>query len=200
MGDPRIDEFLRKVRFLSPTKDPEKYISEYLSGLTKQLLDTDMCSRICKKIRQAQQDLKSTSLEGKSLSTFSDISRYGHSLTYEQIKLLILNTVFSGEILKKHDIPEEFREYISQTPSSDIKERFELAQSGIFKAYVVRGMDKEFWDFFKSVCLIYKNDKTTTLEMIGRLISSDKLKMHPMMDFDASLLFSSYIKEEYYEN
>jgi hypothetical protein len=185
---------------LSPSKDPETYISEYLNEQTKQFLDPDICARICKKIRQAQQDLKSTSLEGKCLSTFSEISRYGHSLTYDQIKSLILNTVFSTDIFKNPNIPDEFRAYISQTPECDIKERFELAQSGIFKAYVVRGLDKEFWDFFKSVCSIYKANKSTSLQTISQMITSNSLKMHPMMDLESSLLFSSYIKGEYYEN
>lgn len=196
----RINGFLDKVYFVSPKQTSKEYLTQYLSGLTKKILSSDICARICTAIGNAQQALKNTSLEGKALSKLNEVSKYGHSLSKSQIKNKILNTIFSENIFKSHSIPLEFQQYNAGYPEGLMKEHFEDCQDGIFKAYSVKGMDKQFWLFFKSICQIYEANKDTTLNQISNLIANGTLKMHPFMDHDSSLLFASYIKGEFYED
>lgn len=196
----KINGFLNKVTFVSPKQTSKGYLVDYLSGLTKKILSSDVCARICKAIENAQQALKSTSLEGKTLLHLNEVSKYGHSLSKSQIKDKILNTIFSENIFRSHSIPLEFQRYNADYPEGQMKEHFEDCQDGIFKAYSVKGMDKQFWLFFKSICEIYETNKNTTLNEISDLIANGKLQVHPLMNHDSSLLFASYIKGEFYED
>lgn len=193
--DDNIDSFLEKVLFVVDNKAPEEYVKAIIKDHPAIIPERQILSAIFNEIRNAQSELKNTSVEGIVIQASDEVLRYCRHLTNNEIKLMTLNRIINRNPVEKNSVPPSFIPiYYSWVPEKQ-RDMLDLCVQTLCKALFNKNAASEFWGLFENIYSLIIDNPRYDVQSIYQAIDVDKRNASP--DFDAVSLkyFISVVKD-----
>lgn len=193
--DENIDEFLTKVLFVVDNKKPREYVKAIIKNHPAIIPEERILDAIFNEIRNAQSELKNTSVEGVVIQTSDEVLQYCRHLTNSEIKLMTLNRIINRNPVEKNSIPPSFLPICSSWVPEKQRDMLDQCVQTLCKALFNKNAASEFWALFENIYVLIVERPDDNVQSIYQALDADKRNASP--DFDAVSLkyFISIVKD-----
>ncbi len=177
--DENIDGFLEKVLFVVDNKKPSEYVKAIIKNHPAIIPEERILDAIFNEIRNAQSELKNTSVEGVVIQTSDEVLQYCRHLTNSEIRLMTLNRIINRNPVEKSSIPPSFVSIYSSWAPEKQREMLDQCIQTLCKALFNKNAASEFWALFENIYTLIVEHPTDTVQSIYQAIDVDKRNASP---------------------
>ncbi|MBR4635246.1 MAG: hypothetical protein IKO51_02665 [Clostridia bacterium] len=193
--DNNIDSFLEKVLFVIDNKAPEEYVRAIIKDHPAIIPEGQILRAIFNEIRNAQSELKNTSVEGVVIQTSDEVLSFCRHLTNNEIRLMTLNRIINRNPVEKNSVPPSFIPIYNSWVPEKRRDMLDQCVQTLCKALFNKNAASEFWGLFENIYSVIVEKPAYDVQSIYQAIDVDKRNASP--DFDAVSLkyFISVVKD-----
>lgn len=194
ISDEKIDGFLSTVWFVVDDKEPQEYIKQIVNTHPSIIPQDSELLAIFNEIRNKQAEKKNAVVEGTEIDSADEALNFGHHLTTNEIRLLVLQRLINADPLSK-GIPEPFVEIYSKFQPENRKLMLEQCQSSLCRALFNKSAAQGFWALFDHIYTLIMQYPDGTTDFIFGKLTSDVIDACPDFDVLSLKYFIAKIKE-----
>lgn len=193
--DDNIDRFLAKVLFVVDNKTPEEYVKAIIKNHPAIIPEKQILRAIFNEIRNAQSELKNTSVEGVVIQTTDEVFRYCRHLTNNEIRLMTLNRIINRNPVEKNSVPPSFIPIYSSWVPEKQRDMLDQCVQTLCKALFNKNAASAFWGLFENIYSVIIENPTYDVQSVYQAIDIDKRNASPDFDVLSLKYFISVVKD-----
>lgn len=190
-----IEAFINKVIFVVDDRSEADYIRGIITVNPKYIPEDKVLDGIFNKIRDVQAGKKNNeSVEGTTISRFSDVMYYDRMLKSKEIRLMVLNTFINYDVMNTSP-PPTFYQLIHRFDGLKQKDIIEDCKLQISTLLYDKTFTDQFWDLLNLICETVVDNKTLAVKDIFDLIATEPQVNNQRLDALTIQYLISVLKE-----
>lgn len=185
----KINEFLSKVVFVEDRKKKSTYVKRVLPFKGSSSKDNIFYETIFDEIRGIQTAKKNTFIEGKIISTPSEVIKFNRHMRKGDIHMLIVNRFVGVDLFNQNTMmPVSFFNEAKELEKEDLSDLIQDCKSNISRAFFNKNAKNEFWKIFEHIIACLNKDYSMSIMDIYNNTDKNILSKMSFLN-DKSVLF-----------